>query len=163
MSFLVRKINQAKWYQINVASSDDASADAITNDLKTTNNSLSVWQINSESELTEAILAIAAKLEHLETIDVVLFSSDLLNEMKLETVNSPGITPVVDLQDKHVDITNLNHSKLGLISKAIIAALKGSKTHRFTKVQLKLILKKAIDDDRVKAELLNEGISKKLF
>jgi hypothetical protein len=162
MSFLVRKINKAKWYQINVSENTDASADAITNDLKTSNNSLSVWQINDETELTEAILAIVANLDHLETIDVVLFSSGLIEELKLETLASPGLTPVEDLKNKHIDITNLTYSKLGLISKAIISDLRDSKTHRFTKVQLKGILTKAVDENRIGLEHLSEGVSSKL-
>jgi hypothetical protein len=162
MSFLVRKINKAKWFQINITESDDVSADALTNDLKTTNNSLSVWRINELGELNEAILAIVSNLDHLETIDVVLFSTELVESLQLDTTTTPGLTPVEDLKDKHVDIANLNYSKLGMISRAIVADLRQSMTHRFTKGQLKTILLEAIQGNRISIELLNEGISKKL-
>lgn len=71
MSLLVRKINRSKWFQTNIYEGEDISGDAITNCLKTTRNTLSTWRINSETEIEDAILAMASGFDHIDTIDVI--------------------------------------------------------------------------------------------
>ena len=68
MPLLVRKINKAKWQQIDLTISNDASGDAITNCLKTKSNTLSVWMIDSENQIDDAFLALLANQDRIETI-----------------------------------------------------------------------------------------------
>jgi len=115
MSLFVRKIIKSKWYQTDIENGDDVSADAITNCMKTKQNTLSVWEIESPDELDNAVLAIVSQHQHLETIDVVKLDSVSLVENEIVWVESRGLTPIDDLVDTHFDLSELTYPKLGII------------------------------------------------
>ncbi|MFY7665979.1 hypothetical protein [Flavobacterium sp.] len=162
MSFLVRKINKAKWYQIDIMQSDEVSADAITNCLKTTKNTLSVWHIETEEDLEKAVLAIVANQDHLDTIDVVILDEPSLTNYHLNIVASPGETPVASLIQAHRDIAELSFSKLGYVKEHIVQRIRSHKLKRYTVSSLKKILTSAINEGLLKKEDLTESIRQKI-
>lgn len=78
MGLLVRKINRSKWPQEDEKNVFKVASDAITICLKSCGNTLSVWEIDNEQNLDEAVLALASGFQHLESIDVVMLESDRL-------------------------------------------------------------------------------------
>jgi len=143
--YLIRKINRSKWFQIDIISNNDVSADAITNCLKTTKNTLSVWAIESEDDLNNAILAIVSNQDHIETIDVILLNDSELREQGITIIASSGNTPIESLRNIHRDLTELTFSKLGIIKEHIVERIRNEKLKRFTKGKLKKLLKDAIE------------------
>jgi len=162
MSFLVRKINKAKWYQIDIMQSDDVSSDAITNCLKTTKNTLSVWHIETENDIDKAVLAIAANQEHLDTIDVVILDEISLNNYNLNIIVSLGATPVKSLMEAHRDIAELTFTKLGLVKDHIVQRIRNQKIKRYNVNSLKKILTNAINDGLLQKEDLKESIRREI-
>ena len=79
MKLLVRKIKKAKWMQNNVLNGASPSADAVTGSLRTQNNTLSVWQIETSDELEDAVTAFVCQGQHLDTVDVVIFEESALS------------------------------------------------------------------------------------
>ncbi len=161
-SLLVRKINKAKWFQKNILEEDIVSADAITNCLKTSRNTLSVWKIESEQELDMAVLALASKQEHLDAIDVVILEESTVSSLKIEIIATPGDTPVSDLVDTHRDLSDLDYDKLGCISSHIVERVRADKLKRYTKSALKTLLKNAIEEGLLRSEDLQESVLKKM-
>ncbi len=162
MPLLIRKINKAKWYQIDIENDDDVSADAITNCLKTTKNTLSVWRIESEDDLDQAVLALVANQDHLDTIDVVILEESSLINYKLNIVASPGDTPVESLIDAHRDIANLTFTNLGLVKNHIVERIRKQKLKRYTIGSLKKLLESAIANGLLAKEDLKDSVQKKL-
>ncbi len=162
MSLLVRKINKAKWLQVDISTTDDVSSDAITNCLKTTKNTLSVWKIDTEEDLEQVVLALVANQDHLDTIDVVILQEDSLNEYNLNIVASPGDTPVESLVEAHRDIADLTFSRLGNVKDHIVERIRNEHIKRFTVGNLKKLIKKSIEDGLLKKEDLKESIQKKI-
>lgn len=99
MSLLVRKIEKAKWMQNDIVGSEDISADAITNCMKTTGNTLSTWQIPGDNEIPEAILAIVSGHQYLDTIDIVCLDRSSLEIQGIALQSTLGNTPIQDLID----------------------------------------------------------------
>lgn len=157
---LVRKINKAKWKKDE---DGDVMADAITHCLKTTKNTLSVWEIQSEEELNNAVLALVSNADHPDTIDIVLLDEAYLINEKLKIEKTPGITKVESLKDTHKDIIELTYSKLGIVKNIISEKVDNNSDIRFTKRQLIKILKDAIKDGIIKKEDLKEGMQKKVI
>ena len=162
MSLLVRKIDKGKWLQTDIASGEDVSADAITNRMKTSGNALSVWEIESETSIEEAILAIVSQHEHLESIDVVVMNSGYLKENGIDVANRLGRTPVGDLQETHRNLSDLSYSKLGVIAYHIVEQLNQNNSKRYTEGQIKRILRTAIEQSRLGVDDLSEFVKKKL-
>ena len=70
MPYFVRKIARAKWSNESITDNPfDIPADAITLDLKTFTNTLSVWEVTDEGKVGDAVLAIASGFDRIETFD----------------------------------------------------------------------------------------------
>jgi hypothetical protein len=158
MQLLVRKINRSKW---NNADEDifKLSSDAITSCLRSSRNTLSVWKIESESDLDEAVLALISNFQKLESIDIVTLDGDYLIKAMVEQEQTEGITPISDLVDSHYDLKNLNYYKIGIVAEHIIQRIKLNKVKRYTINELKRILKKAIEQHRLKIEDLHVSVA----
>jgi hypothetical protein len=158
MQFLVRQIQKGNW--VNV---DDnifkLSSDVLTSALKTQKDTLSVWQINSENDLDEAVLAIVSNFKVLESIDVVILDGVYLLKANVEQEQTNGRTPVTDLINSHYDLKKLDYYTLGLVAEHIIQRVKINKIKRYSIKDLKTILKKAISDNRLKLEDLKESVA----
>ena len=153
MPLLVRRINRVKWEQIvNTDIENDVSADAITNCLKTFNNDLSVWHIESDADIEKAILALitGSRQASLSTFDIVVIDEKLALNSGLSLADTKGDTVVKELVDTHKDLTKLTYSKLGVVKDLILDCIKdGKSTRRYTKSQLKKIINQAISDNKI--------------
>ena len=161
--YLIRKINKAKWFQIDIMNDDDVSADAITNCLRTTENTLSVWNVEKEEDIDEAVLAIVSAQDHIETIDVIILNSDKIEEYNVNIVASSGNTPIESLQQIHRDLSDLTFSKLGLIKDHIVERIRNNKIKRYTKTNLKKLLLAAIEKGILRLDDLKESVRSKLI
>ena len=159
---LVRKINKAKWFQIDILKNSDVTADAITNCLKTTKNTLSVWHIDNETDINDAVLAIVSDQDHIETIDVVVLNVNEIEKYEIKIIASDGITSVKSLIDSHRDLSELTYTKLGFIKDHIVERIRAEKMKRFTKGQLKKILKNAIESGILQMNDLKDSVRKKM-
>jgi len=162
MGLLVRKINRGKWPNIDKYDVFNISSDAITSCLRSSKNTLSVWKIDTENHLDEAVLALAANFQRLESIDVVLLDNHDLIKGNINCVQTKGITLVKDLEDTHYDLSELNYYSVGLIAEHITQRIFLKKIKRYTITDLKKIIKKAIDENRLRIEDLNESVRKRI-
>jgi leucyl aminopeptidase (aminopeptidase T) len=162
MSLLVREIVKAKWMQHEILSVEDVSADAITNCMKTKENTLSAWQVAEEKTIEDAALAIVSSHQHLDTIDVVCLDPSSLESNGIKLQSIPGNTPVKYLKDQHIDICDLTYRTLGTVAEQIVHVLKEGKDVRYTKGKIKKLLKDAIDQGHLQRDDLDESLSKKI-
>lgn len=164
MSILVRKINRAKWPN-DRCGIKKIRADAITYDLKTRDDSISVWRINSKEEVDEAIVALASNCDSISKIDVVLMEEQHLKRRKVRIDdNIIGDTPYTSFNEKHCHIHELNIKSLATVAKHIGQRLLLNGTfYRRTAGQVKRLLIKAIEDDKLLVSELSDGIHNKII
>ena len=159
MALFVRKIEKSKWMQTRVFDGEQPSADAITGSLRTRANTLSVWRIESLSELDEAVLAFVCQGEHLDTIDVVMFDERALVPHGLPTRQSQADTPYISFTQKHHDVHSLDYGSLGSMAAIVIDSLRNDLSQRYTRGQLKKLVQQAIDRGGVDIGQLNPKIA----
>ena len=162
MSLLVRKIDKGKWLQNDIINDADISADAITICMRTKENKLSVWEIASESDINEAVLAIVSSGQHLETIDVVIMDRQYLTEQGISPVQKEGPTPVDNLRKTHYDLANLTYPKLGIIANHIVEGFKCKRVVRYRERNLRQIMNDAVKVNRLDLSSLSAFIAEKL-
>lgn len=162
MSLLVRKIERAKWMQNDVLGREDVSADAITNCMKTKANALSVWEVTEEGNVPDAVLAIASEFQHLDTIDVVILHQAAIADAGLHVEKTEGRTPVKELLETHRDITNLGYSSLGTLAGFIVDGFRDDRVKRFTRGQIRRLIKEAIESGRLDKEELQKAVRSKI-
>ena len=128
--FLIRKVTRAKWDPNSELSVGEISADAVTRDLRTQRNSLSFWRCRMETngDVKDVALAIAAARDQVDTIDIVWLAEDELRTDGQRLRNSEGRTPVTELVGLHVDVYRLDYVRLGQIAGRIVTATVHDKT-----------------------------------
>lgn len=163
MLLLVRKIERAKWNRRKSDAVEDTPADAITSCMRTSCDRLSVWRINAEDELPNAVLAIAAAGEKLEAMDFVMLHGPELDAHGLHANPSPAGTCVKDMLDSHYDVIDLTYSLLGKVAGIILGIVKEDRVKRCTKGELREILMSAIQAERLTPGDLKESLRLQLF
>lgn len=165
VEYLVRKISRAKWNPKPEDGIDSIQADAVTSDLRTNGNRLSFWKCfeENEDELQEALLALAGTLERPDKIDIAwLKTNDIVNE-SIEVEETTGITTIQDLQNRHVDVKNLDLQRICYLAKLLCKSIRDEeKFKRFSKKDILKILHNAIKKERLSLEMLPEAFSKEL-
>lgn len=159
MSILVRRINRAKWDQVDILN-DDSSADAITLCLKTTNNDLSTWLVDSEDDIDTAVLALitGTRQDNLSTIHIVYFDESLISAKKLNLNDTPGDTLISSFKDKHRDISGLTYSSLGNVKDIVLDCLRNDRFKTITRANLKKMLTSSIEKGLLEKSNLSDDI-----
>jgi hypothetical protein len=162
---LVRKISLAKWSTSAPFAEGEISADAVTADLRTTGNALSMWKgcHQGETALEDAVLALASGFERGDKLDVVWLEKRKLVKAGVSLQQTPGSTPIADLQDRHFDATELDLVRLGEVAKAVAHAVQTQQYHRFTKKDVLRLIAKAVVAKRVRLEDLKEKLRSELI
>ena len=166
MSYLVRKINKkAKVMELNTESDiNNASADLVTGEFRTTNNKLSTWYIEDLNSIDDAVLAIAISGTDVSKIDVIIINTDILKEkdVKYSQTYAGMDIGVPDLQDTHYDLEEITLKKI--ISCCHIykelANEKNADTYiiRYTKKDVLKLFDDAIAKKRVEIENTRENV-----
>lgn len=130
MAYLVRKFHRPKW-ELNKTlpkQVGDLSADALTSCLRTSGNTLSVWKTDDpDPESFEDVLAaIFSGLDRPDRAFFVLLKESCIQRIQGVTIEeSAGETPASkDINSKHRDIFNLNHSAITSVADIILGELR---------------------------------------
>lgn len=160
MKYVARKISPAKWRSKADMETEDISADAVTGCLRTSRNTLSVWQCTlDEADVAEVILALGSEMERLDTINVVLIEKSSLEEEGLALEATLGKTPVEDLRSRHMDIVNLNMTKLCFLAREIAPKVRNnSDCYRFKATRVRQLIVEAIQNGRLELDSLKEKV-----
>ena len=161
MPCLIRKIDIAKWKQCESDAPGGPSADAVTGCMRTRGNTLSFWRIESESELDDAVVAIASNFQHLDTITVAIYDLGEV-EGKLKWEQNDGITAYKSFASRHHDLVSLNYKYLGEIARLTYQCIDSGKTKRFTRSALISLLKIAKADGKIDPSIMSDSVLSKL-
>lgn len=162
--FLARKIARAKWEARSGLSDGETSADAVTGDLRTRENSLSFWRCaaGTNDEVEEAALAIAAGGDRIDRFDIVWLAEDELRADGQTLEDTRGRTPIAELAGRHVDVCRLDYVRLGDVARRVAAAIEDGRYRRLTKARVKTLLTAAVERRRIEPEDLADGLRMEL-
>ncbi|MEN0066168.1 MAG: hypothetical protein AAGA48_28765 [Myxococcota bacterium] len=161
--FLVRRLARAKWELPDGFKSGDIPADAITGDLRTKGNSLSLWRFAEVTGqgLDDAFLALAATKDARATVDKIdivwMPESDFVGA-GFDLNETDGDIHISDLVKNHVDAVKLDYRRLGLLAGYVARALKEDRWKRLTKSKVAKLLAEAVVGGRVSFDALTEKV-----
>lgn len=153
---LVRKISQAKWQGRVAADQEPLSADAVTCDLRTQGNCLSVWEMSHAGEISEIALAVVSGHERLDSVDLVAMDEEEIVACGLGVRPTMGLTPVRDLQDRHRDIVSLTYADLGQLAEAVVNGIRQDRVWRIRRTQVVALLVQAVREGRLQVQDLKK-------
>lgn len=153
---------KAKWEEDINKDIDDTSADIITNCLKTSNETLSLWYVKDEDEINKAIVALSSNRDYINKLDYIVIPDEYIEKYKLKLKKSPGDSPYTEFNENHFDIVNVKYGVLGDVSKMVFEIVNnGDKIKRISMGKIKKLLidansKKILDKSVMKESLLEE-------
>lgn len=156
MAYLVKKINVANWpdgENTFFNSINNLSADAITNDIRTDSNELSLWQIEVLSDIAKVGISFVSSLDNKQNkIYLIALPFDEISG-KFELKNTPkhGKTAIIGFNKHHYDLCNLTFEKLGDLAE-VIASKTSDGSHKYVQ---SILVKDAINSIR---EMLTKGM-----
>jgi serine phosphatase RsbU (regulator of sigma subunit) len=158
--FLARKISRPKWEQNTALADGEIAADAISADLRTTENTLSFWTCDDDEEATlkEVVLALTANGDRVDKIDITWLAEDKVRAEGLQIAMTDGITIVARLVKRHRDIELLDLERLVKVARLIHAAVRGDHFRRLTKAEVTQVLVGAVENGDVQLEKMKEGL-----
>lgn len=163
--FLARKITLSKWGELSTLPGPDGiPADAITVDLRTRKNKLSLWQCEptNDDDIKDVALALASKNTYTSKIDIAWISEDDLEGDDQIIQHTISDIPVPDLASKHADLCEINYGRLGRIADRLRIAITSGSYRRFRESEVITILNSAISNHRLEFTSLDENLRKKL-
>ena len=156
--FLARKISRPKWNQHPDLAEGELRADAVTADLRTGDNTLSVWRCGdneaTEKDVQEAALAMASIMDRADTIDLAWLDKDELEQSGHIVRQTDGETNVTDLLSHHYDICALDYTRLGDIASKIAKAIRDGQWCRFRRREVLDLLADAVELERIEISYL---------
>lgn len=170
MPFLVRKINKRDQLSklVDKECVEDIYADVPTCEFRTTGGNLSTWLIDRLEDIDNAVLAIAVSSSQISKMDFIIIDTVVLDQNGLEYKQTyAGVElPIADLQNTHYDILGISLKKLTNCTNVykVIYSKENDEEEkfikRFTELEIKEILKKAISENRVDKSKASKPIRK---
>lgn len=127
------------------------SGDAIA-DLRTQQNTLSVWFYDSEVEENDAIVALCLNRLSLDKFVYISFKEEELDSHGIAYMKVPGKSNDVaesSILEQHRDLIELDYIQLGEIAELIHNKVSTKNCKTLTKKQVATLIAKAIDDSKV--------------
>ena len=122
MSTLLRGgVRAERWYRESTwdwLEKPEFPADALK-DLRTDNNSLSVFEVENEADARAAAIAIAAGRQDFGDCEWFLFDDSVLDALNIPIEKSEGTTPNTRINELHRNISHLTGRKLAALVEAI--------------------------------------------
>ncbi len=164
MPYLARKITRAKWNRRDGLTETEIPADAISEDLRTMNNTLSFWKCTapSEEEICATVLALATAAERIDRMDIVWVEEASFGVHRISLSPCNGRTPVVSLRSKHVDVTKLDVGRLSTVARFVADALTEGQYRRLTKKDVLRIVVEAVRQDLVSLNELEPKVKEEI-
>ncbi|ASF16513.1 hypothetical protein FJD32_000795 [Shewanella sp. LC6] len=172
MAYLLRKFSLSKWQNNLENNHENYEADAITGCTRTKGNTLSVWQSATtnfdDDEVKDLIVALAISMDEPATIDVLWLEENWLAESGLEIESKLANTKFSRINDRHKDLVNLDHSKLGIMAHHIVNQAKDTnKRKKFLKSEvIELVATWSMKEDTFHLEQLKpkwqEAVTEKI-
>ena len=154
--FLARKISRAKWDPKDDLADGEIAADAVTADLRTNGNRLSLWRCGdgTPEESDDVVRALTASYDQVGVCDVAWIAAEELTAVGQVWEKSDGLTPVDDLVQQHVDLVRLDYDRLGRIARFISASGADGRCRRTRVPEVLDLLATAVEDGRLPVDAL---------
>lgn len=165
---LIRGIaSLARWDGTTKVNRPDATtAGDVISDLRTQNNTLSVWCANTQEDINDAIVALSLNRNDISKICALLLDEDELASIQIELSDAQlGKAPgaVDSIKKKHRDLIEIDYKRLGVLSDYMLnVSQNDEKIVRVTKPKLMELLEQYKEGHKINLDNMNEELRKKL-
>jgi hypothetical protein len=157
-------IQMAKWRADDGLAARFLLANAVSNDVRLAENTLSVWVCDpSDSRsIEDVVLALASGRDSVAKLDIVWIGAEEVKRILIDIEEVSGGSRVATLNDRHRDLKGIDIVKLVRLGRRIAEAVGSEKCKRFTEKQVLKLIVSAINSGRLQLDDLNEKMRKKI-
>lgn len=135
-------------------------------DLKTSQNELSVWRVETASplELESVLVALATapEVQRFGAIDLVWTDEGGVAEAGIVAAQSPGLTAAMEAAGLHRDLTGLSSGDIATLSDLFHSAIGSGQTRRYPASVVRSLVLRWLEEDRVDRLLMNPDLLRQL-
>lgn len=133
----------------------------MTSELKTDQNTLSLWEANSPEEVDDVFVALASNLESIGAMTVLKIEEEWLKDFEID--NQLGDTPAIDINAKHHNVIGLNYVNMAGIIQGIVGSLAAAGLERRTKTEMRKLLVEAYKMGKLDMERMSERLRNEIY
>lgn len=165
---LIRSIaSLARWDGSTVVNRPDATiAGDVISDLRTQNNTLSVWRADSQEDIDDAIVAMSLNRTDVSKVIALLIDENDLSVMQIELSDkNPGKAPgaVESIKKKHRDLVEIDYKRLGILSEYMMKVVQDKDRRvEVTKPNVRKLLTQYRDGNKLVLDEMNKDLREKL-
>ena len=161
--YLVRNLELRHWRRLK---GGPLTAQILSTDLRCPGNAMSFWRCQNpedDAALHEVALALVAGPRHLQPVSLVWLPEAQLYQEGFALRDSPGKTPVADLQDHHVNVQDLDTERFVQLAQLLQTSFQDGKYRTINEIRLRKLLLTAIQEDRLPVSKLDPPLLTKLL
>ncbi len=147
MPYFVRAINRENWPEPEEnATVHDLDADAL-NDIKTGENTLSVWYAESEEDIKDAAVAYLGSMDKWiksDEVEFIAIDTKYIAEATIEIFETPNPTYVSSYETKHRDLCGLKYDDIEAVAGIVIMSINNGKDFMLTAQEIRDLFKEVI-------------------
>lgn len=165
---LIRGIaSLSRWDGTTVVNRQDATtAGDVISDLRTQNNTLSVWRADSDEDINDAIVAMSLNRNDVSKMIALLLDEEDLLAMQIDfSDKKPGKAPgaIEDIKKKHRDLLEIDYKRLGVLSDYMLRIVHDkSKRVEVSKPNMKKLLEKYRAEKKIVLDEMNDDLRNNL-
>lgn len=165
MPFFLRAINRENWPEPEEhATIHDLDADAL-NDLKTQENTMSVWYAENEEDLHSAIVAYLASMDKWVELEAVEFIAINLKDVEAAGIKCdkiPNFTYISEYQTKHRDLIELKYDSIEKLADIVIKSIGEGRDYIIDKGQIRELFAEVVQAGKLHSDDIEKSRHKKL-
>ncbi|HCJ6435183.1 TPA: hypothetical protein NU686_003622, partial [Acinetobacter baumannii] len=131
MSYYVRRVKRTVWpeevsdLEAALNDFDNIIADPLTDCTRTSDGTLSLWEINTKEDRNKAIISLitAPEQKTISSMEIIYITPENLSDYSLSLNKTDGRTTVTEFVSTHYDIVGINYKKLKDVGKLILSIL----------------------------------------
>lgn len=139
-----------------------SSGDILLTELKTANNTLSLWGYNTEDEKKEVLAAIALTRQHIQRLAYVVLDDTRINELGIPLVPEKGVSEGIikeEILQRHVNLDKIDFWRLGYVAEYISQLAKIDEEHsQLSDKKVYLLIDEQINKKNIDIALANGEI-----
>ena len=145
---------------------DATTAGDVISDLRTQNNTLSVWRADSDEDINDALVALSLNRTDVQKVIALLLDENDLAAMQIDYSDKlPGKAPgaIDSIKKKHRDLLEIDYKRLGILSDYMMSIVHDKeKRVELSKPSVKNLLEEYRKNGMIEVEEMNEDLRSNL-
>jgi len=162
MSYFIRRVTGKYWSFKCPNSMKKLPADLITMDMRTEDNSFSLYKIEKNNFLNKVILGLAINRERIQKLQYIRIDESRIKSEKFKIQKTDGHTKLDVVNNNHFDIINLKSHTIVELAWFLAKIVEKGDTETIPKQEIKKMITEAINCGEIDISVLTKNVQEEI-